>query len=163
MCPNHGQEQWLILQTFYKGLTDQTRSFVDSAAGGGIMNKTLDEAFELIERMASHNFSWTNERAMHPTQPVIMQHGSPEALEAKLDSLTSQISQLMLERNGKALVPVSAVSVPCQICGIEGHSPQECPYFIASESQVAEVNYTQNQGPFSQNYNPSWRNHPNLS
>jgi hypothetical protein len=24
-------------------LTEQTRSFVDSAAGGGIMNKTLDE------------------------------------------------------------------------------------------------------------------------
>ena len=60
-------------------------------------------------------------------------------------------------------MPVSAVSVPCQICGIEGHSPQDCPYFIASETQVAEVNYTQNQGPFSQSYNPSWKNHPNLS
>jgi hypothetical protein len=29
---------------FYKGLAEQTRSFVDSAGGGGIMNKTLDEA-----------------------------------------------------------------------------------------------------------------------
>ena len=28
---------------------------------------------------------------------------------------------------------------------------------------MAEVNYTQNQGPFSQSYNRSWRNHPNLS
>ena len=127
------------------------------------MNKTLDEAFELIESMASHNFSWTNERAMQPPQPVVMQHGSPQALEAKLDSLTSQISQLMLEKNGKALVPVSAVLAPCQICGIEGHSPQECPYFSAGETQVAEVNYTQNQGPFSQSYNPSWRHHPNPS
>jgi hypothetical protein len=44
------------LLTFYKGLTEQTRSFVDSAAGG-IMNKTLDEATELIESMAAHNFS----------------------------------------------------------------------------------------------------------
>ena len=56
MCPNHGQEQWLILQTFYKGLTEQTRSFVDSAAGGGIMNKTLDEDTSLIESMPAHNF-----------------------------------------------------------------------------------------------------------
>jgi hypothetical protein len=54
------------LQTFYKGLTKQTRSFVDSAGGGGIMNKTLDEATELIESMAAHNFSWTNERVVHP-------------------------------------------------------------------------------------------------
>jgi hypothetical protein len=32
------------LQTFYKGLTHQTRASVDSAAGGGIMNKTLEES-----------------------------------------------------------------------------------------------------------------------
>jgi hypothetical protein len=44
------------LQTFYKGLIEQTRSFVDSAASGGIMNKTLDEATELMESMAAHNF-----------------------------------------------------------------------------------------------------------
>jgi hypothetical protein len=25
------------------------------------------------------------------------------------------------------------------------------------------VNYAQNQGAFSQSYNPAWRNHPNLS
>ena len=42
---------------FYKGLTEQTRAFVDSAAGVGIMNKTLAEATKLIESMASHNFS----------------------------------------------------------------------------------------------------------
>jgi hypothetical protein len=33
----------------YKGLTPQARGLVDSAAGGSIMSKTLDEAFELIE------------------------------------------------------------------------------------------------------------------
>jgi hypothetical protein len=47
----------LIMQALYKGLTSQTRSYVDSAAGGGIMNKTLEEAFELIESMSCHNFS----------------------------------------------------------------------------------------------------------
>jgi hypothetical protein len=51
-------------------LTAQTRSFIDSAAGGGIMNKTLDEATELIVSMASHKFSWTNERAVHPNNQL---------------------------------------------------------------------------------------------
>jgi hypothetical protein len=36
-------------------LTPQTRVFVDSSAGGGIMKKTLNEAFTLIESIASHN------------------------------------------------------------------------------------------------------------
>jgi hypothetical protein len=32
MCPNRGQEPWLLMQIFYKGLTSQTRAHVDSAA-----------------------------------------------------------------------------------------------------------------------------------
>ena len=94
-CPHHGLEKWLVLQTFYKGFTHQTRAFVDSAAGGGIMNKTLDEATELIESMAAHNFSWTNERTVHPNHQSMIQLSGQNALEAKLDSLTNQISQLM--------------------------------------------------------------------
>ena len=160
MCPNHGQEQWLILQTFYEGLIEQTRAFVDSAAGGGIMNKTLDEATELIESMTSHNFSWTNERAVHSTHQA---NSGQSALEAKLDSLTTQLAQLMQEKNSKAIVPVNQVSVTCQICGIEGHSSHECTLLAPPENQLAEVNYAQNQGVFSQSYNPAWRNHPNLS
>jgi len=115
MCPNHGQEQWLILQTFYKGLTEQTRSFVDSAAGGGIMNKNLDEATTLIESMASHNFSWTNERTVYPNQQSAIQLSGQNALEAKLDSLTNQLSQLMQEKNSKAILPVNQVSSACLI------------------------------------------------
>lgn len=69
MCPHHGLDKWLVLQTFYKGLTHQTKAYVDSAAGGGIMNKTLDEDFALIESMASHHFQWSSERAVAP-QPV---------------------------------------------------------------------------------------------
>jgi hypothetical protein len=80
------------LQTFYKGLTQQTRSFVDSAVGGGIMNKTLDEATELIESMAAHNFSWKNERAVHPNNQLQIQASGQNALEAKLDSLANQLS-----------------------------------------------------------------------
>ena len=28
---------------------------------------------------------------------------------------------------------------------------------------MSEVNYAQSQGPFSQSYNPQWRQHPNFS
>ena len=127
------------------------------------MNKTLDEATALIESMASHNLSWTNERTVHPNQQSAIQLSGQNDLEAKLDSLTNQLSQLMQEKNSKAIVPVNQVSSACLICGNEGHSPQECSLFANPGNQVAEVNYAQNQGVFSQSYNPAWKNHPNLS
>lgn len=71
MCPHHGLERWLILQIFYKGLTPQTRAFVDSAAGGGIMNKTLEEAFTLIENMASHHFQCWRKRLINKAKCYI--------------------------------------------------------------------------------------------
>ena len=127
------------------------------------MNKTLDEATELIESMSAHNFSWTNERAVQPTHQSMIQLSGQNALEAKLDSLTNQISQLMQEKNSKAILSVNQVSATCLICGSEGHLPQECTLFVPTETQLTKVNYAQNQGAFSQNYNPAWRNHPNLS
>jgi hypothetical protein len=69
----------------------------------------------------------------------------------------------MAEKNSKALVPINQVSSACLICGKEGHSPLECTLSAPAETMVSEVNYAQNQGVFSQSYNPSWRNHPNLS
>jgi hypothetical protein len=127
------------------------------------MNKTLDEATELIESMASHNFSWTNERAVHPNNQLQIQSSGQNALEAKLESLTTQLAQLMIERNSQALVPVNQVSTACAICGKEGHSLMECTLSAPVEAMISEVNYAQNQGAYSQSYNPSWRNHPNLS
>jgi hypothetical protein len=69
----------------------------------------------------------------------------------------------MTERNSKALVPVNQVSSACSICGKESHSPMECTLSALAETMISEVNYAQNQGAFSKSYNPSWRNHPNLS
>ena len=55
------------------------------------------------------------------------------------------------------------MSPVCQICGIQGHPQAECGYYAQPESHISEVNYTQNNGPFSNSYNPNWRHHPNLS
>ena len=61
-CPNHGLERWLELYIFYRGLTSDTRSYVDMAGGGAITNKTLDDAFLLIESIDFHQLLWYSER-----------------------------------------------------------------------------------------------------
>ena len=51
------------MQAFYNGDTQLVRSTIDAVAGGTRMNKTEDEAYNLIEEMALNNYQWSNERS----------------------------------------------------------------------------------------------------
>jgi len=46
----------MIIRAFYNGVTQPVRSTIDAVAGGTFMNKTKDEAYNLIEEMALNNF-----------------------------------------------------------------------------------------------------------
>ena len=42
-CPNHGIRDGLLLQYFYEGLLPMERQFLDSAAGGALMEKSKED------------------------------------------------------------------------------------------------------------------------
>ena len=60
-CPNHGMENWLLMQTFYHGLNNNTCETMDAAAGGAFLSLTISQATALAEKMAS-NQGWSEER-----------------------------------------------------------------------------------------------------
>ena len=43
-CPYHGIENWLLMQTFYHGLTNSTRENMDAAAGGAFLSLTIPQS-----------------------------------------------------------------------------------------------------------------------
>jgi hypothetical protein len=47
-------ENWLLIQTFYHGLTSSTRENVDADAGGSFLSLNITETNNLIEKMASN-------------------------------------------------------------------------------------------------------------
>jgi len=51
----------MIIQAFYNGVTQSVRSTIDAAAGGTLMSKSDDEAYNLIEEMALNDFQWSTE------------------------------------------------------------------------------------------------------
>jgi len=51
LYPHHNIQQWIVVQTFYDGITYAMRSMIDAAANGTLMSKTEEEAYNLIERM----------------------------------------------------------------------------------------------------------------
>ena len=53
-CPHHGMDEWLVLQSFYNGLTMTSRANIDAAAGGAFLDLTIAKAKELVEKMVSN-------------------------------------------------------------------------------------------------------------
>ena len=45
-------ENWLLIQTFYHGLTNSTHENMDVAAGGAFLSLTILAATALVEKMA---------------------------------------------------------------------------------------------------------------
>ena len=44
LCPHHGLQKWMLVQTFYNRVTQSVRSMIDAAAGATLMSKTEEEA-----------------------------------------------------------------------------------------------------------------------
>ena len=72
--PNHGLPGWLEIQFFYNGLQLNTMMMIDVAAGGVLMRKDRDKAYELLEEMASNDYQWQTEREM--PKKIAGMHGS---------------------------------------------------------------------------------------
>src|SRR3954463_1698367 len=57
--PNQPLPRNELIDIFYNGLTVESRTFLDSCAGGVFRNKTLDEAEELIAKISKNHDDWS--------------------------------------------------------------------------------------------------------
>jgi hypothetical protein len=131
---------------------------INAAAGGALMNKPYPEASALIEDMAQNHQSWGVERATvekKEAQGGVHELSSIDMMQAKMDALALKVEHMCINSNTAA-----AVSSDCEICGTKGHQYAECS--LLNETHFEKVNYTQGN-PYSNTYNPGWRNHPNFS
>jgi hypothetical protein len=69
MCPYYGFKKWCFLQTFYEGLTNNTRMTIDAAVVGSLMNRKIGDAYNLIKEMALNQVQWSTERG--PTRAQV--------------------------------------------------------------------------------------------
>ena len=50
------------VHTFYNSLSDSTRTILNASAGGELMKKTTDQAYGILEDMATNSNQWPRER-----------------------------------------------------------------------------------------------------
>ena len=61
-CPHHKLTKWMQVHTFYNGLRNATRTVIDASAGGALMKKTSDQAYEILEDAATNTNQWPKEK-----------------------------------------------------------------------------------------------------
>src|SRR5262249_30939398 len=157
-CPRHGLPTWLQVQTFYNGLIHRHKAMIDAAAGGTLNNKTLEAAYELIDEMATNSYQWQVDRAATKKQAGVHNVDAITALAAQIELLNKKIDGMSV---GNVMM--------CELCGVNGHKSIDCQAGNPFSQPMEQVDYAGNfqrppqNNPYSNTYNPGWRNHPNFS
>ena len=158
-CPHHQFSLALLIQFFYDGLTMNGQTLVDTAAGGYFGDKTAEEVYDIYETLATNS----QQKAVRGRRAGVHEVSSSSSdLNSKVDDLTRKMN-LLLNNN-------VMIREQCSFCGALGHTEASCNMNQQLGGGFEEANYMggfqkphQRNDPYSNTYNPGWRNHPNVS
>ncbi|CAN6552283.1 unnamed protein product [Malus baccata var. baccata] len=160
-CPQHQMKEELLLQYFYEGLLPLERQMLDASVGGALVDKTPMAAKILIANRALNAQQYEGVGRRGPPRQQVHEVSSTSNIQSQLANLTSIVSQIA--EGMKIQGPMV-----CGVCSIKGHASEKCPQLIENggwESANAIGFQSQNQprhDPYSNTYNPRWRDHPNF-
>ncbi|CAN6679383.1 unnamed protein product [Malus baccata var. baccata] len=160
-CPQHQMKEELLLQYFYVGLLPLERQMLDASAGGALVDKTPMAAKILISNRTLNAQQYEGVGQRGPPRHQVHEVSTTSDLHSQLANLTSFVSQMA--EGMKMQGPIV-----CGVCSIQGHVSEKCPQLIENggwESAHAIGFQGQNQprnDPYSNTYNPGWRDHPNF-
>ena len=86
-CPNHGVDEWVIVQIFCTRLNPQSKAMVDSMTNGGYRNVPVNEVFRLLDQLSANNSQGTNRRIPH------------SSIAPKEDTATAQFASMLSALN----------------------------------------------------------------
>ncbi|CAN6685860.1 unnamed protein product [Malus baccata var. baccata] len=160
-CPQHQMKEELLLQYFYEGLLPLEHQMLDASVGGALVDKTPLAAKILIANRALNAQQYEGVGQRGPPRQQVHEVSSTSDIHSQLANLTSIVSQMAegMRMQGPMM---------CAICSIQGHASEKCPQLIENggwESANAIGFQGQNQprnDPYSNTYNPGWRDHPNF-
>ncbi|KAM2230551.1 hypothetical protein ACFX1S_014941 [Malus domestica] len=161
-CPQHQMKEELLLQYFYEGLLPIERQMLDASAGGALVDKTPTAAKTLISNRAlnAQQYEGVGQRS-NPRPHQVHEVSAITELQNQMANLTTLLSQVV---EGPKVKNVAA----CGVCSMQGHLTDKCPQLVENGgwetlNAVGFGNqYQPRNDPFSNTYNPGWRDHPNF-
>ncbi|PIN21873.1 DNA-directed DNA polymerase [Handroanthus impetiginosus] len=134
-CPNHDIPRHIQAHTFYHGLTDGGKDKLDHLNGDFFLSGTTAECHNLLNNLVANHYEKKSERATPPKAAGVIEVDQVIALNAKIDFLMQSMKNF----------------------GVN-----QCPHSVESIQFVSNARKPQNN-PYSNTYNPEWRQHPNFS
>ncbi|GFZ14646.1 hypothetical protein Acr_24g0008360 [Actinidia rufa] len=147
--------------------------FVESMCAGSFPEKIPEQAFEYFDYLVNLSSDWActepnNVNKSSPsTQHVGVKYklGMEDDVNAKLTALSRQVEALAHAKAATSLTNES--SSMCVLCDTMDHCTDVCPIVAGVKEARGQVNvvgqFSRNGGnPYSNTYNPGWRNHPNF-
>ncbi|CAH9079820.1 unnamed protein product [Cuscuta epithymum] len=143
-CPHHGYSLALQNQTFYDGLTQGSQAIVDNAAGGAMGEKTAEQTLALYEMLGANS----QQKSVRGKTQGMYEVGASTELAIQISELSKQMKNMcsMMAMNQSA----AAVN----------EMPEAS---LEQANMMNSYNQRSRNDPFSNSYNPGWRNHPNFS
>ena len=180
-CPHHGFDTWLLVSYFYDGMSSSMKQILETMCGGDFMSKNPDEAMDFLSYVAEVSRGWdepnSREKGKFPSQ----QTQNPKAgmymlsedvdMKAKVATLARRLEELELKKihEVQAISDTQVHVMPCTICQSCDHVVDECPTMpavremLGDQANVVGQFRPNNNAPYGNTYNSSWRNHPNFS
>ncbi|RVW44288.1 hypothetical protein CK203_070984 [Vitis vinifera] len=153
-CPHHGFDTWLL---------------------------NPEEAMDFLSYVSEVSRGWdepnSREKGKFPSQPTQNPKGGMYVLsedmdmKAKVATIARRLEELELKKmhEVQAISETQAHVMPCTICQSCDHVVDECPTMpavremLGDQANVVGQFRPNNNAPYGNTYNSSWRNHPNFS
>ncbi|GKU94734.1 hypothetical protein SLEP1_g8180 [Rubroshorea leprosula] len=139
----HVREFEEVVATFHSRAdtidTVRERQFIEMMCNGEFLHKDPEEAIDYLNELAEKAHTWTG----------------PSATEMKNNRVTHTVARVEAQ-------------APCFVCGGLDHLAKDCLTYGEMRGVYEEQCNALGMGrepfsPYSETYNPSWRNHPNFS
>jgi hypothetical protein len=138
------------------------RALLEARCQGDFTSLSDTEAWELFEELAARTMNWEEIASTQDPRGErrVLLVSPTKALEAKVAALTWEIELLKTKEKAKDVAS-------CVGCNEIGHAIDDCPLLQGHPSIDVQAAFTRpfvgKNDPFSNTYNPGWRQHPNFS
>ncbi|KAL4323329.1 hypothetical protein GQ457_11G021570 [Hibiscus cannabinus] len=94
-CPMHGFNEWTKVIMFYNGVNAPTRMMLDASANGTLLDKSAEEAIEILDRLANNDYQFpSTRRGMARRNGTTYELEPTDSVSAQLAALTNMVKNL---------------------------------------------------------------------
>ncbi|KAK8523029.1 hypothetical protein V6N13_076254 [Hibiscus sabdariffa] len=149
-CTNHGFQDWTQVVMFYNGVNAPTHIMLDASANGTLLDKSPEEAFDILDRIANNDYQFPTIRLgagrLAPGKLVL---DASDSVSAQLSAITNMLKNLQKPTNVR-----DAKALSCVHC--EGnHHANDCPTIHESASYTNKPWQSEAKGNASTSQNNS--------